>query len=104
MSPEARARLWAVIENPTTSETWERAHGLVLTRVTPWNAVACVVRSRLGRAGTGGICVACELPIAPDDVEVECDLPNGGTIRLHRGVLRHPSGHLRGGMTCAPAA
>jgi hypothetical protein len=34
MSPEAKARLWAVIENPT-SETWERAHGLVLTRVTP---------------------------------------------------------------------
>jgi hypothetical protein len=35
--------------------------------------------------GTGGKCVACELPIATDDVEVECDLPNGGTIRLHRG-------------------
>ena len=34
--------------------------------------------------GTGGICVACEQPIAPDDVEVECDLPQGGTIRLHR--------------------
>ena len=33
---------------------------------------------------TGGICVACALPIAPGDVEVECDLPNGGTIRLHR--------------------
>jgi len=25
--------------------------------------------------GTGGICVACEQPIADDDVEVECDLP-----------------------------
>ena len=35
--------------------------------------------------GTGGVCVACEQPIAADDVEVECDLPTGGTIRLHRG-------------------
>jgi hypothetical protein len=34
--------------------------------------------------GTGGICVACERPIAASDVEVECDLPGGGTIRLHR--------------------
>ena len=34
--------------------------------------------------GTGGVCVACEEPIAADDVEVECDLPTGGTIRLHR--------------------
>src|ERR1051325_5189257 len=34
--------------------------------------------------GTGQICVACERPIAADDVEVECDLPGGGTIRLHR--------------------
>jgi hypothetical protein len=34
--------------------------------------------------GTGGICVACEQAIAAHDVEVECDLPNGGTIRLHR--------------------
>ena len=34
--------------------------------------------------GTGGICVACEQPIAANDLEVECDLPNGGTIRLHR--------------------
>jgi hypothetical protein len=34
--------------------------------------------------GTGGICVACEQVIAADDLEVECDLPNGGTIRLHR--------------------
>ena len=34
--------------------------------------------------GTGGTCVACEQPIVVDDVEVECDLPNGGTIRLHR--------------------
>ena len=28
--------------------------------------------------GTGGVCVACEQPIADDDVEVECDLPTGG--------------------------
>jgi hypothetical protein len=34
--------------------------------------------------GTGGICVACDQPIAANDVEVECDLPGGGTIRLHR--------------------
>lgn len=35
--------------------------------------------------GTRGVCVACEQPIAADDIEVECDLPTGGTIRLHRG-------------------
>ena len=34
--------------------------------------------------GTGGVCVACDLRIAADDVEVECDLPTGGTIRLHQ--------------------
>ena len=34
--------------------------------------------------GTGAICVACERPIPSDDLEVECDLPQGGTIRLHR--------------------
>jgi len=34
--------------------------------------------------GTGGVCVACDQRIAPADTEVECDLPNGGTIRLHR--------------------
>ncbi len=34
--------------------------------------------------GAGGICVACERTIMADDVEVECDLPAGGTIRLHR--------------------
>jgi hypothetical protein len=34
--------------------------------------------------GTGGICVACDQPITADDLEVECDLPQGGTIRLHR--------------------
>jgi hypothetical protein len=34
--------------------------------------------------GTGGVCVACEQRIGADDVEVECDLPKGGTIRLHQ--------------------
>ena len=34
--------------------------------------------------GSGGICVACERPVAADEVEVECDLAKGGTIRLHR--------------------
>jgi hypothetical protein len=34
--------------------------------------------------GTGAVCVACDQPIVADDSEVECDLPNGGTIRLHR--------------------
>lgn len=34
--------------------------------------------------GTGGVCAACAQPIAVDDVEVDCDLPGGGTIRLHR--------------------
>jgi len=34
--------------------------------------------------GTRGICVACDQPIAVHDVEVECDLPGGGTVRLHR--------------------
>ena len=34
--------------------------------------------------GTGGICVACEQSILNGDIEVECDLPQGGTIRLHR--------------------
>ncbi len=29
-------------------------------------------------------CRACESPIAAKEVEVECDLPGGGTIRLHR--------------------
>ena len=34
--------------------------------------------------GTGRICAACERPIEADEIEVECDLPGGGTIRLHR--------------------
>jgi hypothetical protein len=34
--------------------------------------------------GRGGKCVACDRPIAVHEVEVECDLPTGGTIRLHR--------------------
>lgn len=35
-------------------------------------------------SGTGGTCVACERAIHFGEVEVECDLPVGGTIRLHR--------------------
>ena len=41
--------------------------------------------------GTGQICVACERPIAADDVEVECDLPGGGLggrVAQLRGVSR----------------
>jgi hypothetical protein len=34
--------------------------------------------------GTGGVCLACQQAIQANDVEVECDLPGGGTIRLHR--------------------
>ena len=34
--------------------------------------------------GTDGICVACERPIEPSEVEVECDLGAGGVIRLHQ--------------------
>ena len=34
--------------------------------------------------GTGGICAACESPVTAQEIEVECDLPAGGTIRLHR--------------------
>ena len=34
--------------------------------------------------GTGGICVACDRPIEPGEVEVECDLGPGGVIRLHQ--------------------
>jgi hypothetical protein len=33
--------------------------------------------------GTGQICAACEQPITPNEVEVECDLPDGGMVRLH---------------------
>jgi len=34
--------------------------------------------------GTGLRCAACEQAITPNEVEVECDLPDGGTVRLHR--------------------
>ena len=40
-------------------------------------------RTWYGR-GTGGVCLACQQAIQANDVEVECDLPGGGTIRLHR--------------------
>jgi hypothetical protein len=33
---------------------------------------------------TGGICAACDSPVTAQEIEVECDLPAGGTIRLHR--------------------
>ena len=34
--------------------------------------------------GRESICVACDRPIRPDDVEIECDVPTGGTIRFHQ--------------------
>jgi hypothetical protein len=34
--------------------------------------------------GKGAICVACSRPITGEDVEVECDLARGGTLRFHR--------------------
>jgi hypothetical protein len=34
--------------------------------------------------GRGGRCAACEQPIGPQDLEVECDLPRGGSIPFHR--------------------
>ena len=34
--------------------------------------------------GTGNMCLACGTTIGHEDVEVECDLPAGGTILLHR--------------------
>ena len=33
--------------------------------------------------GTGVLCAACDQPVDPSEVEVECELPGGGTIRLH---------------------
>jgi hypothetical protein len=33
--------------------------------------------------GTGLRCAACDRAITRDEVEVECDLPNGATLRLH---------------------
>jgi hypothetical protein len=33
--------------------------------------------------GTGGHCAACDLPVLVEEVEVECDLPRGGTMRFH---------------------
>ena len=34
--------------------------------------------------GRGSTCIACDLPIRSTDVEVECDLPSGGTITFHQ--------------------
>ena len=33
--------------------------------------------------GTGRRCLACDQAITPAEVEVECDLPDGSTVRLH---------------------
>ncbi len=34
--------------------------------------------------GRGGTCAACNQVITPDDIEVECDLPDGGVLLFHR--------------------
>ena len=34
--------------------------------------------------GSGNTCVACERSVSPTDLEVECDLSGGGTLRFHR--------------------
>jgi hypothetical protein len=34
--------------------------------------------------GRGVTCAACDQPVSTDDVEVECDLPGGGTVAFHR--------------------
>lgn len=33
--------------------------------------------------GTGQPCEACDRSITPNEIEVECDLPDGGMVRLH---------------------
>jgi hypothetical protein len=38
--------------------------------------------------GTGGTCAACDLPITAQDIEVECDLHGGGTLRFHVACYR----------------
>lgn len=36
-------------------------------------------------SGRGGNCIACDQPIEPGDLEIECDLPKGGgTITMHQ--------------------
>ena len=37
--------------------------------------------------GTGGVCVACEQWIAAEEIEVECDLPKGGTTVSIGGAM-----------------
>ena len=34
--------------------------------------------------GRHSLCVACDQPIRPEEVEVECDRPTGGTITFHQ--------------------
>ena len=51
---------------------------------------------------TDDICLACKQLISANDVEVECDLPKGGTVRLHwrcYGHLIDGVAQLRG-ITC----
>ena len=34
--------------------------------------------------GRHSLCIACDRPIRPEEVEVECDLPTGGVIVFHQ--------------------
>jgi hypothetical protein len=65
------------------SEPADRAHG-IRQKILAGHLPKENCRMTWYGPGTGGVCVACEHPIAADEVEVECDLPTGGTIRLHR--------------------
>ena len=65
------------------SEPADRAHG-IRQKILAGHLPKENCRMTWHGPGTRGVCVACEQPIAADDVEVECDLPTGGTIRLHR--------------------
>lgn len=38
--------------------------------------------------GTGALCAACERSIMAAEIEVECDLPGGGTMRFHVDCYR----------------
>jgi hypothetical protein len=66
--------------------------------VDPRDALTHAIRQRI-RAGTlpkqdcrmtwygpgrQSLCKACDQPVRPEDVEVECDLPTGGTIIFHQ--------------------
>ena len=45
--------------------------------------------------GTDAICAVCERPVTAQEIEVECDLPAGSTIRLHRTCYDAWSRELR---------